>query len=216
MSSSGCRYSSAISASLFLVCYQCWLVRWASCFTNRQWKGQPSFSRQRMSLPPPHARQCPQEFTQQQQKMSVHGEHDDKVVLGGFLATSTRFRGIGGQQLPRTNHKSRVSMNSHSLALVCDRETDISENLNHKKAAPPLPDRILVASYVSAGRWSQTSLCYFHPQSFVLLLWIACLSDWLCAKLFHTQQKTPTLHKSEVAHTQPEFCERKKKVPVFA
>lgn len=57
MSSSGCRYSSAASAILLLVCYQCWLARWASCFTNRQWKGQPSFTRQRMSLPPPHARQ---------------------------------------------------------------------------------------------------------------------------------------------------------------
>lgn len=151
--------------------------------------------------------------------MSVHGEHDDKVVVRGFLATSTRFRGIGGEQLPgksnSANHKSRVSRNGHSLAFVCDRETNILENLNHKKAAPPLPDRILVASYVSAGRWSQTSLCYFHPQSFVLLLWIACLSDWLCAELFHTRQKTPTLHKSEVGHTQPEFCEGKKKKSSF-
>lgn len=88
---------------------------------------------------------------------------------------------------------------------------NILENLNHKKAAPPLPDRILVASYVSAGRWSQASLCYFHPQSFVLLLWIACLSDWLCVELFHTQPTTPTLHKSEVDHPQPEFCEGKTK-----
>lgn len=41
-----------------------------------------------------------------------------------------------------------------------------------RKRSPPLPDRILVASYVSAGRWSQTSVCYFHPDSFVLFLWI--------------------------------------------
>lgn len=77
--------------------------------------------------------ECPQEFTQQQQKMSVHGEHDDKVVLSGLLATSTRFRGIGGEQLPRKqlNHKSRVSRNSHTLALVCDRDT------NHFRESEP-------------------------------------------------------------------------------
>lgn len=32
--------------------------------------------------------ECPQEFTQQQQKMSVHREHDDKVLVRGCSATS--------------------------------------------------------------------------------------------------------------------------------
>lgn len=34
------------------------LVSWAPCFTDRQWKGQPSLSQQRMSLLVPHAPQC--------------------------------------------------------------------------------------------------------------------------------------------------------------
>lgn len=45
--------------------------------------------------------QCPQEFTRQQQKMSVHREHDDKVLLRGCSPTSVWLRGIGGEQLPR-------------------------------------------------------------------------------------------------------------------
>lgn len=66
-----------------------------------------------------------------------------------------------------------------------------------RKRSPPLPDRILVASYVSAGRWSQTSVCYFHPESFVLFPWIGvCPIDSAEQLPRRRNQKSLALHRS--------------------
>lgn len=164
MSSPGCRYSSAASAVLFLVRYQCWLVSWASCSANRRWKGQPSFSRQRTSLPPPHARRS---VHKNLHNGSRKCQYTGSTRIRWFWEDSGRPRcdleGSAASSFPENNsanNESRVSRNGHALALVCDRETNILGNLDHKKAGAPLPDRILVASCVSAGRWSQTSLLF--------------------------------------------------------
>lgn len=59
----------------------------------------------------------------------------------------------------------RIEQQCHfrlSLGVVCEGKTDNLENLSQKKSAPPVPDRILLASYVSTGSArSQTS------QSFI-------------------------------------------------
>lgn len=73
--------------------------------------------------------ECPQEFTQQRQKMSVHSEHDDKVLLRGFSATSVWFTGIGGERAA-SQKTTRQIMNQEKLtrwllAWVCDRETKV-------------------------------------------------------------------------------------------
>lgn len=58
MSSWSRQYFSAASATPLLVSYQESLVSRAPCFADCQWKGQPSFSRRRMSLLVPHPPQC--------------------------------------------------------------------------------------------------------------------------------------------------------------
>lgn len=87
MSSWSPQYFSATSSNLLLVAP----VSLAPCFTDHQWKGQPSFSQQRMSFLEPHARQCVHKNLHNSGRKCQHAE---SMVVGCFSSTSLLFRRI--------------------------------------------------------------------------------------------------------------------------
>lgn len=160
MSSPGCRYSSATSAAVFPACHRRRLVE-GGLHEPPVEKVSHHLRRPRTSPPPPHARQSV--------RKNLHGGNrkcqraGSMTIRAPFLrvfwaAAAARFRGIGravSQKTNRTSNGSRLSRNAHTptLARVRNRGRPTFEGIRTtKKAAPPLPDRILGASSVSAGR----------------------------------------------------------------
>ena len=148
--------SQPASAILLHVRYRCWLARWASRSTNRQWKGQPSFSRQRTSLPPTHARPSVHRNLHNSGRKCQYTES----MMIRYLGEDARLPPCDLEDsvessFPETNETNNESGKAHTQRIW-----------TASKRPPPLPDRILVASYVSAGRWCQSSVCYFHSEPF--------------------------------------------------
>lgn len=81
MSSWSRQYFSAASATPLLVSFQDSLVCWDPCFTDCQWKGQPSLSQRRMSLLVPHP---PQRVHKNLQNSSRKCQYIESVVIRRF------------------------------------------------------------------------------------------------------------------------------------
>lgn len=132
---------------------------------------------------------------------------------GGCSASAAWFRGIGGEQLPRKQRRQIMNRETRERShayfwLECGTERLTIERIwTTKRRFLPLPDRILGASSVSAGRWSQTSVCYFHTESFVLFFWIGVCQLGFAQDCFSYSRTTPTLQKSQVANPPPELAE---------
>lgn len=148
-------------------------------------KGQPSFSQQRMSLLQPHPPQCVHKNLHNRvgkcqyiasivirllQHYSCLLHRDLKELAGNNLSTNKRNKwwimpfppGI----ITHCTHRDRRLLHTFFGCSVWRKDWQVLENLSQKKVAPPVPDRILVASYVSAGSArSQTSLTFISTPT---------------------------------------------------
>lgn len=138
-----------------------------------QWKGQPSFSQRRMSLPVPHPPQCVHKNLHNSSRKCQYIESmairrpQHCSCLPRCDSDELAERDLSGNVAQRVDESCCALLDTqgqdimslvHFLLLLWRKDWQVLENPSQKKSAPPVPDRILVASYVSAGSArSQTS-----------------------------------------------------------
>lgn len=149
MSSWSRQYFSATSATPLLVSYQDSLVSWAPCFADCQWKGQPSFSQQRMSLLVPRP------------PLRVHKNLHDSSWKCQYIESMVIRRLRHYSCLPR--YELEEFAENHLLA-----------NTRSKGWIMLFSPRM-----ITLCTHRNTAITSLHKLSFFLLLWLQCVKERL-------------------------------------